>query len=136
MKTRLSISLLSLGLAFVLSQHLFYEPFIVPRLTSWHAVPVYWWGLAFIPEVAVCVVVALISRTTKEWGLFCLLGALVVTTLQWVEAVLHRPGTHKLIEGGVGHFVFQGFILFILLFCTVGLVRVIRYVSRYQKPAS
>ena len=125
MNKRLTVLVLLLGTAFVLSQELFYEPFIVPRLGEWKEVPVLWWIAAFAADLAVCVIAALVARSNREWLLFCLLGALFLTIIQWIQGFLNQPGHLKTIEGGIIHFVMQFLILSVLLTGTVALVRLI-----------
>ncbi|MFH2043596.1 MAG: hypothetical protein ABIK92_00435 [Pseudomonadota bacterium] len=127
MKTnkRLTLLIILLGTAFVISQELFYEPFIVPRLSGWKEVPVLWWIGAFSAEILVCIIVALVSHSTKEWLLFCLYGGLFITTIQWVQGFFLQPGHLKATEGGIVHFGTQFIILSALLACFVGLVRLI-----------
>jgi len=116
-----------LGLAFVLSQEFFYEPFVVPRLSGWKEAPILLWVAAFAPEAIVCVAAALMAQSRKEWLLFCVAGALVVTTLQWLAASLSEPGHLKAIEGGPVHFVLQFLILSALLFGAVATIRAARF---------
>ena len=97
----------------------------MPRLGEWKEVPVLWWIGAFAAELAVCVIVALVARSTREWLLFCLLGALFVTIIQWIQGFLNQPGHHKAIEGGIVHFVIQFLVLSVLLTGAVGLIRLI-----------
>lgn len=126
MTTRLTALVLLLGVSVVLSQELYYEPLVVPRLAEWKEVPVLWWVAAFAPEFAASVAAALLSRSTKEWLLFCLLGGLLVTTLKWGAGVFNQPGHIKAIEGGIVHFALQFLSLTVLLFGAVGAVRLIR----------
>lgn len=116
-----------LGVAFVLSQEFLYEPFVVPRLAGWKEVPILWLVLIFAPEAAVCVAAALMARSRKEWVLFSLAGALVITTLQWLAAALNEPGHLKMIEGGPDHFVLQFLILSVLLLGVVAAIRTLRF---------
>jgi hypothetical protein len=116
-----------LGVAFVLSQEFLYEPFVVPRLSAWKEVPTLWWVLILAPEAAVCIAAALMARSRKEWILFCVAGALVVTTLQWLAAALNQPGHLKLIEGGPEHFVLQFLILSVLLLGVIATIRTLRF---------
>src|SRR5881409_2732557 len=125
--TRPLILALSLGAAFVTTQEVFYEPFIVPRLAGWHQVPLLWWAAAFAPEAGVCVAAALLARRARDWLAFCILGALVVTSLQWLAGLLNAPGHLKVIEGGIVHFGLQFLGLSILLFGCVGTVRLVRF---------
>src|SRR2546422_11647919 len=112
--TRPFVLALLLGVAFVSTQELFYEPVIVPRLAGWHQVPLLWWVAALAPEAAVCLVAALLARRAREWLAFCILGALVITSLQWLAGLLNQPGHLKVIEGGVVHFAFQFLVLSLL----------------------
>ncbi len=125
--TRPIVLALLLGVAFVSSQELVYEPFIVPRLAGWHHVPLLWWVAALAPEAAVCLLAALLARRAQEWFTFCILGALVVTSLQWVAGVLDQPGHLKVIEGGILYFAFQFLVLSVLLLGCVAAVRLVRF---------
>ena len=136
MNTRLAVLMFLLGLSFVLTQEFFYEPYIVPRLAEWNEVPYLWWVGAFAPEFAVCVAAGLVSRSTKEWLVFCLLGGLVITTLQWVAGLLNQPGHFKAVEGGIAHFAHQYAILTTLLLGVVGVLRLIRLGFRARGSAS
>lgn len=135
MTRRLILFPFLLGVAFVLSQELLYEPFVVPRLAGWQEVPTLWWVLILTPEAAVCVAAALMARSGKEWVLFCVTGALVVTTLQWLAATLNQPGHLKVAEGGPVHFVLQFLILSVLLFGVVAAIRTLRFavLRRYAR---
>ena len=117
---------LFLGVAFVLSQELIYEPLIVPRLSTWKEIPVYWWVAAFAPEVIVCLAAALMTKPAKEWLSFCASGALVITTVQWVAGLLNQPGHSKVIEGGPLHFAVQLITVGALIFVFVASVRLAR----------
>ena len=136
MIARLTVLVFLLGLSFVLSQELLYEPYIVPRLATWNEVPYLLWVGTLAPEFAVCVAAALISRSTKEWLSFCFLGGLVITALQWVAGLLNQPGHIKAIEGGIVNFVLQYAILTVLLLITVGVMRLIRYSFRSRGTVS
>ena len=125
--TRAILLALLLGATFVGTQELFYDPFIVPRLARWQQVPLLWWGAAFVPEVGVAVVAALLAQRAREWVVFCMLGALVVTSLQWLAGLLNEPGHHKVVEGGIVHFGVQFLVLSILLLACVGTIRLVRF---------
>jgi hypothetical protein len=133
---RITILILFLISSFVLSQKLFYEPFIVPRLAEWQEVPVLWWIGAFAAEFAICVAAALWTRSTREWLSFCLFGALAITTTQWIFGFLNLPGHHKVIEGGIDHFLLQLFIITVLLTGAVGIIRIVRFGYKYMATAS
>ena len=135
MTSRLILFPVLLGVAFVVSLKLLYEPLVVPRLSGWQEVPTLWVVLIFSPLAAVCVAAALKARSTKEWVLFSLAGALVVTTLQWLATALNQPAHLKMIEGGRAQLVLQFLILSVLLFGVVAAIRTVRFVIlRLGKP--
>lgn len=136
MNTRLPILVSLLVLSYFGSQKFFYEPFVVPRLATWQEVPFIYWVISFIPALIICAIAALKCRSSKEWILFCLLGGLALTSFLWILGYLNQPGTHKVIEGGIYHFMFQYFILTVLLFIAVGVFRLIKYVFRVRASAS
>jgi hypothetical protein len=124
---RLILFSVLLGLAYVLSDEFLYEPFVVPRLSAWKEVPILWWVVTVAPEASVCVAAALMARSRKEWVLFSIFGALMVTTLQWRAALQNESGYLKMFEGGPLHFVLQFMLLTVLLFGTVATIRAIRF---------
>jgi hypothetical protein len=126
---------LLLGVVFVSTQELFYEPFIVPRLAGWHQVPLLWWVAAFAPEIGVCVVAAVLARRAREWLVFCVLGAFVVTSVQWLLGLLDEPGHLKAVEGGTVHFGLRFLVLSVLLFGCVGTARLVRFGMRSYAAA-
>ena len=81
MLMRLGIAVIALGIAYALTQHLFYEPVIMPRLGTWNRVPIYLWLLAFVPEVIVCATVGVYARSSREWMAFALGGAFLIAYL-------------------------------------------------------
>ena len=117
-----------LGLAFVLGQTLIYERFIVPRLSKWNEVPWGWWLASFAPEFVVIVAASWFIRKFREAVVFCVGGALFVTTLQWIAGVISAPGTAKLIEGGPVHFAVQFLGLTVIVSVAVGLTVICRIV--------
>ena len=60
-------------------------------------------------------------------NVFCMLGALVVTSLQWLAGLLNEPGHHKVVEGGIVHFGVQFLVLSLLLLACVGTIRLVRF---------
>jgi hypothetical protein len=116
-----------LGVAFVVGLKFLYEPFVVPRLAGWQEVPILWVVLTLAPAAAVCVAAALKARSIKEWVLFSVAGALVITTLQWLAAALNQPAHHKMIEGGPEQFVLQFLVLSVLLLGVLATIRTVRF---------
>jgi hypothetical protein len=127
MTSRLILFPVLLGVAFVVSLKLLYEPLVVPRLSGWQEVPTLWVVLICSPLAAVCVAAALKARSTKEWVLFSVAGAVVITTLQRLAAALNQPAHHKMIEGGPEQFVLQFLILSVLLLAVVAAIRTVRF---------
>src|SRR5438046_2061253 len=89
-----------LAAASLVSQKLVYEPFVVPQLASWQAIPWPWWFAIFGPEFVVCAAVVAWARGITDVLLFCLFGALFVEGLLWIAELLNQPGHYKTIEGG------------------------------------
>ncbi len=125
-----------LGIAFVISQELLYEPYVVPQLSSKLAVPLVWWLLVLTPEFAVCVLAGFSVKNIREGAAFCLLGGFMITTLQWVAGILNEPASHKAIEGGPIHFALQLFIVTFLLSCVLGVVGLVRLGVRRRASVS
>lgn len=115
-----------LGVTLLLSQELLYEPYVVPQLSSRVAVPYIWWLVVYAPVLAICVMAGLSVRNMREGAMFCLMGGLVITTLQWVAGIINEPGSHEAIEGGPIHFALQLVIVTFLLSCVLGMVGIVR----------
>jgi hypothetical protein len=109
-----------LGVAFVVTQKLVYEPFVVPRLAQWQEIPWQWWLAISLPELAICLASALVARNLYEIAGFAVVGAILVACLQWLANVLNQPGHFKTIEGGPVHFAIHALVLTVLLFTVVG----------------
>jgi hypothetical protein len=125
-----------LGVAFVLGQTLIYEPYIVPRLGTWHEVPWQWWLAALAPEFAVILAASWIIRGFSQAAVFCVSGALCVVSLQWIAGSLSMPSTAKLIEGGFVHFAIQFLALTVLVSAAVMISMFARIVVRRAIGAS
>ena len=115
-----------LGLAFWLSQTLIYEPFVVPHLADWKAIPIVWWVAVFVPEAAVCISAVWAFRHIRDAIVFCVLGGFILTTCQFLAGMLSRSAHHKAIEGGLLHFGIQFFVVTLLVAGVVGLVSLVR----------
>jgi uncharacterized membrane protein len=76
---------LALGIAFVLSDQFIYQSWVVPQLATWQSVPMYVWSIVFTPEIVVCIGAIYWLRTAVSLTVFCIVGALVISSL-------NRPG--------------------------------------------
>jgi hypothetical protein len=115
-----------LAVATLVSQKLVYEPFLVPQLASWQAIPWSWWIAIFAPELAVCAAAVAFARGINEVLWFCLLGALLVEGLLWIADLLSQPGHYKTIEGGPIQFVVHYLVVAVLLLIISGSLFLLR----------
>lgn len=116
-----------LVLTFWLSQEFIYVPFVVPRLITWTEVPIAWVVAVFAPEVIVCIFATLSFHRLADALVFCTLGAFSITGCQFLAGLLHQPGNHKAIEGGLTQFGLQLFLVTMLLAVVVGVLSLIRF---------
>ena len=117
---------LALGIAFVLSQQFIYRPWVVPQLATWQSVPMYVWCIVFMPEVAVCIGAIYWLRTAISLTIFCILGALVISSCQFASGLLNQPAHHKAIEGGLLQVSVQFIVIALLLAIVIGVCTVVR----------
>jgi len=122
MLIRLCVYVSVLVASYLATRHFYYEAILVPKLSDWTQVPVVYWVGAIALESLVCIVVVVFAKSTKEWVLYCVYGGIAVATIQWTEAILHRPGSAKLIEGGILHFVLHSAFLILVLLVLLALV--------------
>jgi hypothetical protein len=115
-----------LATATLASQKLIYEPFVVPQLASWQAIPWSWWFTIFAPEFAVCAAAVAWARGINEVLLFCLFGALLVEALLWIADLLNQPGHYKTIEGGAMQFIVHYIVVAVLLLIISGSLFLLR----------
>lgn len=106
---------LALGIAFVLSQQFIYKPWIVPQLATWQSVPIYVWCIVFTPEITVCIGAIYWLRSAVSLTVFCIVGALVISSCQFASGLLNQPAHHKAIEGGLLQFGVQFVVIALLL---------------------
>lgn len=124
---------LVLGIAFVLSQRFIYQPWVVPQLATWQSVPMYVWCIVFAPEVAVCFGAIYWLRTAVSLTVFCILGALVISSCQFASGLLNQPAYHKAIEGGLRQFGVQFVVITLLLAIVIGVCTVVRLGVTYVR---
>lgn len=117
---------LALGIAFVLSEQFVYQPWVVPQLATWQSVPMYVWCMVFTPEIAVCIGAIYWLRTAVSLTVFCIVGALVISSSQFASGLLNQPAHHKAIEGGLLQFGFQFVVIALLLAIVIGVCTVVR----------
>jgi hypothetical protein len=99
MPVRLSVAIVCLVLAEVVSLKLLYEPFIVPRFQE-TAHPSQWlFLLSMLPIFLVCLAFGFRAASWLEVVLFVLLGALATTGFQLLAAAMHQPAHGKFAEG-------------------------------------
>lgn len=127
--------LLLLILAEICSYKGIYESFIAPNLRG-HATVPYWWWLIAISSMLVTLILA--GCFIPTWFLavcYSVGGAITTTSLQWLAALWHQPGLHKLIEGGLMHFLVQ-FLAVTILFMPIILSSHALATWLYRKPPS
>lgn len=101
----LALILCAVGTA--LGQHVLYSQFVVPRLSQFHSVPIYWWAFVFSPVLGA--VMAVVFVRPSRWFLASVFGALGVTlALGLTDALqLHRglPVSHDSLRMTSSHLV-------------------------------
>jgi len=72
-----------------------YNCLIVPRLSNWHSVPLYWWAIKLFPSAFARIYLFYKTKSRSEfWGIAFII-TLETLIYDLIITHLNMPGTHK-----------------------------------------